>query len=1014
MFHLRYGLDARYPSHLDSNIMATAGLVTLYWNELWQRAPTGGMSAASMPATCTIARPALRLTDAESVSSEANTATLVSSVTATVRQVLKAELQSLQSQQSEQPAGLQESADGLPRTQPSGRIPLTHGQALTLIRLNRNIPGYKGPRTTALADGMALVASGGPNICVVTATGAGKSGLWHYASTQTKSTPGKFVLLIVPYNALLEDIKQKCGELGINAAVWEDDESLKTLHKQPSVLIISLNKVVGQHFRTWLQEPRNLARVQKVVFDEAHVLLDERSFRLCIRRVPTLMDTLQGRKTIFLTATMPPKLETEFQNAVMTPVVFRRDLTHLPNVEQNIETYGNKVHLAKRIQLLHDRHTKTPDGKDNGKQTIVWVMTRRDAEQWSTLLDMPAVYSEPDDNQPDGTPPNERTEIFSHFMEGTHKGIVSTPGTACGIDPKQVVLAFFIGGFYSTLFYNQVIGRLMRGGGIGKSYICLPEKRTRHGPPENHLNPTTDDEAKRGILSDVYCLNECMQAWVDGRQAKCVELSCEPCSVCRRNLEPLHAPPSQPDDSDDSDSSSPTASRDKGPFHKDGKTDSKSSNAAPTTKRANPYKETDHAHKKPKAAAGEPPAEGIAAHDNVSRTATPGTTGIASRTPVTREPVVMSDRMVPPTNPVALSNRMLVRGPSVSTVPTTPTRTQASTISNSTPARDRTQGGPSTTGPTSNRGDAKDGDASQASGATATRREAGTRPASSVPRQASTRALNDANRTEATTQSGLAIQRYFSDQRYRTQSNQHGSSSNQTVQPRAGPSRLPAQPFVSCQQQAVFSAHTGSTANAAPGSASELSVAPNAIAGPSTSLGTSRPFNYTGNVQDWAEYQRGIQAGLERCQSRCPMCFMLRRPDNHPPAACTAQYLDYASQRDFRKHESNDWSYGVACFFCHLPQDICKRRNSERTCVYSQYRDAVRGILMMLTAYPDMLRDASDLATVINPGYTIGEPDAPLRVGDEWRELTYYHNVPGYKAFQLVAAVLLLFANWRL
>ncbi|KAL9935190.1 hypothetical protein V8E36_006266 [Tilletia maclaganii] len=432
---------------------------------------------------------------------------------------------------------------------------------------------------------------------------------------------------------------------------------------------------------------------------------------------------------------------------------------------------------------------------------------------------MPAVYSEAHDEPPD---------IHVWDPQGTRVD----PGTACGIDPKKVVLAFFINGFYSTLFYNQAIGRLMRGGGIGKSYICLPEKGVRHDPPVNRLSPASDDEAKRGILSDVHCLNECMQAWLDGRPAKCIELCCEPCSVCRKHLDPFQAPPSQPDDFDDFDSSSPTGF------------------------------------------------EGQRA------------------------------------------------------------------------------------------------------------------------------ALLHASSPQATTQSGLAIQRYFSDQRDRTQSNQPGSFRNQTVQPRTGPSRLPAQPFVSCQQQAVSSAQTGSTANAAPGSASELSVAPNAIAGPSTSLGTSRPFNYTGNVQDWAEYQRGIQAGLERRQSRCPMCFMLRRPDNYS-AGCLHR------PRDFRKHESNDWSYGVACFFCHLPQDICKRRNSERTCVYAQYRDAVRGILMMLTAYPNMLRDASDVATVINPDYTIGEPDAPLRMDDEWRELTYYHNVPGYKAFQLVAAVLLLFASWR-
>ncbi|KAL9933865.1 hypothetical protein V8E36_007523 [Tilletia maclaganii] len=223
--------------------------------------------------------------------------------------------------------------------------------------------------TTATKSRVVAVAHGGAYVCLVTASGAGKSGLWHYALAHIKTTPGKLIFLI------------------------------------PSVLIISLNKVVGQHFSTWLQEPRNLARVHKVVFDEAHVLLDERSFRL-------LMDAVQGKQAIFLPATMPP-LETEFQNAVMTPVVLKRDLTHRPNVEQNVQVHPNDAHLSDP-----DRHTKTPEGEDNGKQTIVWVMTRRDAERWSKMLDMPAVYSDPDD----------RTGF--------------APEIACGINIKKVVLAF--------------------------------------------------------------------------------------------------------------------------------------------------------------------------------------------------------------------------------------------------------------------------------------------------------------------------------------------------------------------------------------------------------------------------------------------------------------------------------------------------------------------------------------------------------------------------------------------
>ncbi|KAL9938629.1 hypothetical protein V8E36_002348, partial [Tilletia maclaganii] len=136
----------------------------------------------------------------------------------------------------------------------------------------------------------------------------------------------------------------------------------------------------------------------------------------------------------------------------------------------------------------------------------------------------------------------------------------------------------------------------------------------------------------------------------------------------------------------------------------------------------------------------------------------------------------------------------------------------------------------------------------------------------------------------------------------------------------------------------------------------------------------------------------------------CAMCKLWKRPHNHAAGQCTGPDLNVPAHIGFRK---NDWGYGQACFYCNLPQDICGRRNDAKTCFLAPYRDAVRGVSMMLTSYPDAFDAAVEVAGYINPDYTLERSPGPLQMGDAWRKLVHFWNGPIYRAFLAVAAVLL-------
>ncbi|KAK0523061.1 hypothetical protein OC835_006375 [Tilletia horrida] len=164
-------------------------------------------------------------------------------------------------------------------------------------------------------------------------------------------------------------------------------------------------------------------------------------------------------------------------------------------------------------------------------------------------------------------------------------------------------------------------------------------------------------------------------------------------------------------------------------------------------------------------------------------------------------------------------------------------------------------------------------------------------------------------------------------------------------------------------------------------------------------------------LAEFATYRRAVQEALIKTGTKCPMCFMLSRPYEHLSSHCQALNLNHHAQKAFREDAENVWEHKQACFYCNMPQSICQRENAAKTCAFRAYRDAVRGILMMLTCYEHVYDAAMDTARLVNPAFALGYPAGPLRMGRHWREPVLFNTKPVYRAFQAVGAVLLTFGE---
>ncbi|CAD6925604.1 unnamed protein product [Tilletia controversa] len=162
-------------------------------------------------------------------------------------------------------------------------------------------------------------------------------------------------------------------------------------------------------------------------------------------------------------------------------------------------------------------------------------------------------------------------------------------------------------------------------------------------------------------------------------------------------------------------------------------------------------------------------------------------------------------------------------------------------------------------------------------------------------------------------------------------------------------------------------------------------------------------------LQVQGEWTQAVKDILPETRTKCPMCTLLAKPANHSPARCTTAHLDMGAQMRFRRDPANEWGYGQACYYCHLPQDFCRRRNEVKGCDLSQYKDLVRGLLMLMSAYPDMHALGSDTAALFEEGYELPPPGGPLQMTAEWRTTVYFKGMPMYRAFQAIAALLFLF-----
>jgi RecQ family ATP-dependent DNA helicase len=374
-------------------------------------------------------------------------------------------------------------------------------------------------------------------ILAVMGTGVGKSLLFQLPA---KSMPVGTTVVITPLVSLQDHMVERCQQMGISCVKWDPRQS----HSASQIVIVTPESAVSKTFGTFLDRKEGLCELERIVFDEAHSVLDSTDeFRPKIRWLGNLVE--RGVQMIYLTATLPPHTEAEFMNIMKIRVedthIFRAPTTRpkiaYSVVEYEEEEFGQGI-IPAVSQLVGSKLEKYPAPA----KIIIYSSSVTTTQKVSRALDCHAYYRDVGDAAV-------KDEIRQAWESADGRVVVATNAFGLGIDRPDVRVVVHIGQIHQMRNYGQESGRAGRDGKPSEAIIMVPagkqealQKQYERARPPKKIYGTLTKKEKEWVesqkverfISGARCRRIYLDQEMDGRLDRTgCEDGEERCDVCR-------------------------------------------------------------------------------------------------------------------------------------------------------------------------------------------------------------------------------------------------------------------------------------------------------------------------------------------------------------------------------------------------------------------------------------------------------------------------------------------------
>ena len=385
----------------------------------------------------------------------------------------------------------------------------------TLQNLLRNPDAtFRGKQEEAL---MAIQVRRDNPVVAVLGTAAGKSMLFMLPAFCSAGV----TVVVVPLLSLRDDMMRRCKDLGISSLAW----SATTPYRMAQIVLITPEGANKPTFRAFLNSVRSQGLLDRIVVDEAHVILDSvGGWRNTFHDLYALF--YMEVQMVFLTATLPPKVVPQIRYMYHLPpsTVWIRDSTVRSNHAYQVQLYENRTEAAEAaLRTLVSQLQAEHAGR--GK-IIVFCSTREQTKDVATALGCPCFHAEV------GTDEEKRT-LAEHLVTGQETVFSATSAWGLGIDDPHVRAVVSFGLQRNTIAWLQAAGRAGRDGQQSDIVLMQPARLVRQQGLVAQINPLMAPELQELVQGSI-CARVVIDRFADGDTTR---TSCSPaeapCWVCR-------------------------------------------------------------------------------------------------------------------------------------------------------------------------------------------------------------------------------------------------------------------------------------------------------------------------------------------------------------------------------------------------------------------------------------------------------------------------------------------------
>jgi superfamily II DNA helicase RecQ len=353
-------------------------------------------------------------------------------------------------------------------------------------------------------------------IVAIMGTGAGKSVLFMLPASVSSGV----TIVVVPLVALRFNMKERCDQLGLVSAEWDS----RRPHEWAQVMFVTPEAAVGEAFGQYINRQRAMGRLDRIVVDECHVVLDSlNGFR---SRMLALRNLVRAEtQMVYLTATLRPREEQQFIEAMGLPpkrqCQWFRGQTTRKNIRYQVHGYNSEDEQQAIVDVVEGLKEKYP----LPSQIVVYCGTVARTVEMAGVLGGICYHRAVGGVE-------DKKEIVQQLTSGQQQVFTATNALGLGVDAATIRAVIHIGTIRKMRHYAQESGRAGRDGKPSEAVIMRGYRQTRQGRVYRGFGKEVEEEMV-DFIGGQGCMRKVIEEAMDGVEQRwqCEEDE-EPCQRC--------------------------------------------------------------------------------------------------------------------------------------------------------------------------------------------------------------------------------------------------------------------------------------------------------------------------------------------------------------------------------------------------------------------------------------------------------------------------------------------------